>query len=159
MKSTRINIKIETQRGGKPKVEMPIPNLQDKVMMADQHLNTGVQREEIIKLLLLFGNSRRRSTTENRVQEDTANEASNIVPRPPPVKFERRRTSNTRIPPPINLVKDENELSSQTVPDNDFDQTFVKLLEPISFELDPSAGQSQGADAVLNLTISFPLND
>ena len=129
---------------------MPIPNSQRKVATADQQLNTGDQREEIIKLLLLFGNSRRHSTTENRVQEDNANKASNIVPRPPPVKFERKRTSNSRIRPPIKLDKDENEKSSHKVSDNDFDQTFIKLLEPMSFALDPSAKQSPDADVALN---------
>ena len=138
---------------------MPIPNLQDTVTTANQHLNTGDRREEIVKLLLLFGNSRRHSTTENRAQEGNANEASNIVPRPPPVKFERRRTSNTSIPPPIRLDKDENETSSHKVSGNDFDQTFVKLLEPMSFAFDPCAGQSPDADAALKLNISFPLND
>ena len=130
---------------------MPIPNLQDTVTTANQHLNTGDRREEIVKLLLLFGNSRRHSTTENRAQEDNA--------RPPPVKFERRRTSNSRIPPTIKLDKDENETSSHKVSGNDFDQTFIKLLEPMSFAFDPSAGQSPDADAALKLNISFPLND
>ena len=138
---------------------MPILNSQRKVATADQQLNTGDQREEIIKLLSQFGNSRRNSTTENWVQEDNANEASNIVPRPPPVKFERRRTSNTKMLPPIKLDKDENETSSHKVSGNDFDQTFIKLLEPMSFAFDPSAGQSPDADAALKLNISFPLND
>ena len=135
---------------------MQIPNSQEKFKMADQQLNTGDQSEEIIKLLSQFGKSRRHSTTENRVQEDTANEASNIVSRPPPVKFERRRTINSRIRPPINLDTDENEMSSHTVSDNDFDQIFNKLM---CFDFDPCAGQSQDADIAPKLKTIFPLID
>ena len=136
--------------------EMQFPNSQGKVSTADQQLNTGDQREEISKLLSQFGNSRHHSTTENWVQEVNANEASNIMPRPPPVKFGRKRTSNSRIPPPIKLDKDENLKSSQTVSDNDFDQTFIRLLELTCYDFDPSAGQSQDADVALKLKI---LND